>query len=264
MNTIAITRKISRNINMCQLTHINRVPININRAIEQHNTYEKTLKLLGVNVISLPQLDEYPDSVFVEDCAFVVDECAIITRPGAPSRLHEPKYLENTLAKYRKNLKYIVEPGILDGGDILRIGKEIYVGLSNRSNIAAVHQLQSYLEPHNYQVTAIPLSLCLHLKSAATVIGNRTLLVNPKWINKNDFANDIVFIDVDESENHAANAILLPCDTIVYSTSFPKTSAKLTNYGFNIVHIPTDELSKAEGAISCCSLVFKSDFYECE
>lgn len=251
----AITRKVSPAISQCELTHISRTPIDYTRAVEQHRQYENALQSLGVQVHSLPAEIDFPDSVFVEDTAFVLDECAIITRPGADSRKAEIISIEKSLAPYR-NLFYIKEPGTIDGGDILQVGKNIYVGISTRSNQQAIDQMQNFLKPFGYVVKAVSVTGCLHLKSAVTQVRNDTLLINPQWVNKNNF-HDVKFIEVASQEPSAANAVLIN-DSIIYSTSYTNTQKRLADAGIEMALVDTDELSKAEGALTCCSLIFRN------
>ncbi len=251
---LAITRAVSPSISRCELTHISRMPIDFEKLVQQHNQYENRLRSLDVEILHLPAEPDLPDSVFVEDTALVLDECAIITRPGADSRKPEIISIEKALAPYR-TLFHIKEPGILDGGDILSVGKNIFVGVSSRSNQQAIEQLQDYLKPFGYIVKGVSVSGCLHLKSAVTQVKDDTLLINPEWVNKDSFP-DMQFIDVEPSEPFAANAVFIE-DSIIYSTSYPKTQRRLENAGIKIVLSDTDEIAKAEGALTCCSLIFK-------
>jgi dimethylargininase len=203
----------------------------------------------------LPAEPDLPDSVFVEDTALVLDECAIITRPGADSRKPETESIAKILAPYRK-LFFIESPARVDGGDILSVGKKIYVGLSTRSDNHAIEQMQNYLRPYGYEVKGVAVTGCLHLKSAVTQIAKDTLLINSEWIDKNCF-DEVKFIEIDPSEPYAANAVLIG-DTIIYPTAFPKTQKRLENMGIKIVNVDADELAKAEGAVTCCSLIFST------
>jgi len=252
---IAITREVSRSIVNCELTHLARTPIDVDRACEQHAQYESALKHLGVAVLSLPEEPTMADSVFVEDTALVLDECAIVTRPGADSRKPETESITKILAPYRK-LFFIEAPARVDGGDILRVGKKIYVGLSTRSDTNAIEQMQDFLAPFGYEVNAVMVTGCLHLKSAVTQVAKDTLLINPKWVDRNLFSG-MKFIEIDPSEPYAANAVLIG-DAIIYPTSFPKTQKRLEQAGIKMVTVDADELAKAEGAVTCCSLIFKS------
>lgn len=250
---IAITRRVSPAINRCELTHVTREPIDYARACAQHKQYEDALCSLGMDVISLDAEPDLPDSVFVEDVALVLDECAIMLNPGAASRRPEVASVEKTLASYREIFR-IQPPGTLDGGDVLTVGRTIYVGLSSRSTEAAVEQLKTILEPRSYQVRAVNVTGCLHLKSAVTQVNKDTLLINPKWVSKDDFPA-MRFIEIDSAEPFAANAVLAD-STIIYPSSFPKTQAKLQAAGIRMVVVDADELAKAEGAVTCCSLIF--------
>ena len=252
---IAITREVSRSIIHCELTHLERTPIDVQRAHAQHAEYEAALKYLGVAVLSLPEEPTLADSVFVEDTALVLDECAIILRPGADSRKPETESIAKVLAPYRK-LFTIEAPARVDGGDILRVGKQIYIGVSSRSDTNAIEQIQDFLQPYGYEVHAAMASGCLHLKSAVTQVANDTLLINPAWTDKKYFAG-MKFIEIAPSEPYAANALWIG-DTILYPKSFPKTRKKLADAGIKIVDVNADELAKAEGALTCCSLIFEN------
>jgi len=253
---IAITRQVSPAINQCELTHIAREPIDYARACAQHEQYEDALRSLGIDIISLDAEADLPDSVFVEDVALVLDECAIMLNPGASSRRPEVASVEKALAPYREIYR-IQPPATVDGGDILRVGKTVYIGLSSRSTEEAVEQMKAILEPRDYQVRGVRVTGCLHLKSAITQVSNDTLLINPEWVAKENFPG-MNFIEVDESEPSAANAVLVD-DKIVYPSSFPKTQAKLQAAGIRMVIVDADELAKAEGAVTCCSLIFAAD-----
>jgi len=251
---IAITRQVCPTINQCKLTHIPRKPINYKRACAQHKQYEDALRSLGIDVVSLDAESGLPDSVFVEDVALVLDECAIMLNPGAPSRRPEVASVERALAPYREIFR-IQPPATVDGGDILRVGKRIYVGLSGRSTEEAIDQIKAILEPRSYQVRGVRVTGCLHLKSAVTQVSDDTLLINPEWVSKDDFSG-MDFIEVALSEPYAANAVLVD-GSIIYPSTFPKTMAILDKVGINLLTVDADELAKAEGALTCCSLIFK-------
>lgn len=252
---VAITRQVSPAINHCELTHIVREPIDYERACAQHRQYEDALRSLGITVISLSAEPDLPDSVFVEDVALVLDECAIMLNPGAPSRRPEVASVETALAPYRDIFR-VQPPGTVDGGDILTVGRTIYVGMSSRSTDNAIEQIKAILEPISYEVRAINVTGCLHLKSAVTQVSEDTLLINPQWVSKDDFPG-MQYIEVDPSEPYAANAVLVD-GAIIYPSSFPKTRAKLEKAGINLLAVDADELAKAEGAVTCCALIFEA------
>lgn len=252
---IAITRPVSPSIDRCELTSLERIPVDLPRAIAQHHNYEETLKSLGVKVLPLPAAPHLPDAVFVEDAAVVLDECAIITRPGADSRKPETGSVAQALAAYRI-LYSIQAPGTLDGGDVLVAGRNIWVGLSTRSNQPAIDQIQTYLEPYGYIVRGLAVHGCLHLKSAVTRLAEDTLLINPAWVDKADFQG-MKFIEVDPSEPYAANALLVG-ETVLYQPAYPKTRLRLEAAGIHPLLVDQSELAKAEGALTCCSLIFET------
>jgi dimethylargininase len=251
---IAITRPVSAAIDRCELTNLERVPIDLEHAIAQHHQYEEALKSLGVEVLALPEQPELPDAVFVEDAAVVLDECAIITRPGADSRKPETESVARALASYR-SLHTIQAPGTVDGGDVLVVGKRIWIGQSTRSNRSAIDQMQAFLEPYDYKVRGAPVSGCLHLKSAVTQVAGDILLINPAWVNRTNFPG-MKFIEVDSSEPYAANALLVG-EALLYQPAYPKTHLRLQAAGIHPILVDLSELAKAEGALTCCSLIFK-------
>jgi len=251
---IAVTREVSRSIIHCELTHLERKPIDIQRARAQHAEYEAALKQLGLAVLSLPEEPSLADSVFVEDTALVLDECAIILRPGADSRRSETESIARVLSPYRK-LFNIQAPARVDGGDILRVGGQVYIGLSTRSDTNAMEQIQDFLQPYGYEVQAVKVTGCLHLKSAVTQVAEDTLVINPAWVDKKNFAG-MKFIEIEPSELYAANALWLG-DTVLYPKAFPRTRKKLMDAGIKIVDVDADELAKAEGALTCCSLLLR-------
>src|SRR5712671_3541167 len=203
----AITRAVSPAIVNCELSFIDRKPIDLTRARKQHHAYEKLLESLGARLVSLPAEADLPDSMFVEDPAIVLDELAVVLPLGTETRRREAASLAQALAKFRK-LEHIILPGTLEGGDILRIGRKLFVGLTKRSNAEGIRQLATMLAPHNYEVITVPVTGCLHLKSAVTHLGRNTLLANRAWFGTTPLAGH-EWIDVDPAEPHAANALEL-------------------------------------------------------
>ena len=191
----AITRAVSPNINQCELTHLARKPIDFKVARTQHQHYEEALQALGYEVKTLPAEAALPDSVFVEDTAIVLDELAIITRPGAASRRPEVESIRQALEPFR-SVQTVQAPALLDGGDVLKIGKRLYVGLSTRTNREAVGQLHGIVAPYGYSAHAVEFQGCLHLKSAVTCVGECTLLINPEWVVPDGFDGiDCIAVD---------------------------------------------------------------------
>ncbi len=252
MRLTAITRQVSPRFAECELTHIERTPIDLDVARAQHREYIKTLERLGCNVIELPEEPDLPDSVFVEDTAFILSEVAVITRPGADSRKTETESIIPALSPYI-SLVHVREPGTVDGGDVLVLGKKIYVGLSTRSNQKAIDQLNELLCEYGYTVTGVELHDCLHLKSTVTRVDDKTLLINKDWVDAQHFTG-YELIEVDPSEPLAANCLSI-AESIIFPAAFPRTRAKLQERGFHVVPVDISELAKAEGAVTCCSLI---------
>jgi dimethylargininase len=249
---IAVTRAISPRFNECEITHIERTPIDVEIARAQHQQYVEALKQRGCTVVELPAEADLPDSVFVEDTAFILPEVAVITRPGADSRKPETESIIRALSPYLKLIR-VREPATLDGGDVLVLGKTIYVGQSTRSNVEAIKQLNEFLCPYGYRVAGIELHDCLHLKSAVTCVDEKTLLINKNWVDTYHFRN-FDRIEIDPSEPFAANCLPIG-ELIIFPTAFPKTHGKLEERGHNVVAVDVSELAKAEGAVTCCSLI---------
>lgn len=249
---VAITREVSSSIAKCELTHLDRTPIDLDRAREQHADYGRLLKQLGCEVIELPAEPTMPDSVFVEDTAIILDEIAVLTHPGAVSRRSETPSIAEALRPYRR-IERIEPPATLDGGDVLRVGRCLFVGASGRSNPEGIGQLRRLSEPWGYTVFAVPMQGCLHLKSAVTEVAPNTLLVHRAWIDVAPF-NGLPMIDVAEGEPDAANALRIG-DHVIFPERFPSTAARLEAKGMALQRVRLSELAKAEGAVTCCSLI---------
>lgn len=242
---IALTRDVSPSIAHAELTHIDRVPIDYERAREQHEQYRALLRELGCEVLSLPGDPAYPDCVFIEDTAVVLEELAVITRPGAESRRGEVQVVADALAPHRKLVR-IESPGTLDGGDVLVLNDRIYVGRTSRSNDAGREQLQRLT---GREVIAVDVHGALHLKTAITRLPHDTLLVNRDWVDVAPFAG---WRFIDAVEEFGANALWLG-ETVIYPAAFVETLERLQ--GLNVRTVHADELAKAEGGVTCCALL---------
>ena len=255
MGTVAILREVPQALARCELSFVARTPIDVGLARRQHAAYAQALRALGCEVLSLPALEAHPDSVFVEDTALVFDELAVLTQPGADSRRGEVESVGRALERYRP-LARITGAATIDGGDVLRIDRAVYVGRSARSNDEGIRQLGELLRPHGYSVQAVPTRDCLHLKSAVTQVAPGTVLVQPRWLAEMPFAH-LRVIEVDDGEEHAANA-LLAGEGVVYPDCFPRTRARLEGAGIAVSAVDVSELQKAEGAVTCCSLLVRN------
>jgi dimethylargininase len=250
----AIVRTPSAALQHCALTFLERQAIDVTRALEQHRAYIAALEAAGVDVIVLPAEADLPDAVFVEDTAVVLDECAVMTRPGIDSRRRETASVERVLRQVRP-VTAIMDPGSLEGGDVLRIGRTLFVGRTARTNAEGTRQLAAATAPHGYDVVPVTLTGCLHLKSAVTYAGRETVVLNPAWVDVDLFARwQCVPVHVDEPG--AANVLLLG-DTVHVAASAPLTRRKLDALGFETAALHTSEFEKAEAALTCLSLLFE-------
>lgn len=251
----AITRAVSSSLANCELSFIERKPIDLEKAREQHHAYEALLTKLGAKVVSLPEERDLPDSMFVEDPAVVLDEVAVICTLGTETRRKEAASLAGALERYRK-LAHIKLPGTLEGGDVLRIGRKIFAGLTERTNAEGIRQLAVIGSQYGYDSTAVPVTGCLHLKSAVTYLGKNVLLGNREWFQWKRFEG-FDWVDVDPAEPHAGNALAIG-EVIVFPASFPKTRARIEAKGFRVESLDISELQKAESGLTCSSLLFES------
>jgi dimethylargininase len=252
---VAITRQVSPGIVRCELTHLDRRPIDLDTARAQHRAYEERLADLGCEVRSLPPEPDLPDSMFVEDPAVVLDGVAVIARSGAQSRRPEAESIAAALESFRP-LEHVVAPGTLDGGDVLVVGRTLFVGRSSRTNPEGTEQLQTIATPHGYTVAAVEMSECLHLKSAVTRVGERILLANRAWVDTDAFGCAEI-IEVDPTEPMAANALLVG-QTVIVPAAYPRTRERLEAQGIATVALDISEVTKAEGGVTCCSLIFEA------
>jgi dimethylargininase len=266
---LALTRAVPPAINLCELTHLARAPIDYARAVEEHDRYEAALRALGCVVERLPDTPEMPDSVFVEDTAIVLDQLAVIARPGAVSRRGEVGSAIEVLRRHRP-LAFIQSPGTLDGGDVLvvlhhrasshaavRPRGTVFVGESPRTNAEGARQFADLVAPFGLDVIRVPVTSCLHLKSAVTVLpsdGDTRLLINRDWVDPSVF-NGFELIDVDPGEPAAANVLTVGA-RVLCADEHPATRGRLEARGFVTCSVPAGELAKAEGGLTCGALVF--------
>jgi dimethylargininase len=249
---IAYTREISPALADCELTHLEREAIDVVGARAEHEEYERVLVGLGATVRRLPPTPDLPDGVFVEDAAVVLDDVAVITRPGAVSRQPETTSVAAALAAHR-SLVHVQAPATLDGGDVLVAGRRIYIGLSSRTSRDAIEQLSIRLAPYGLEVVAVPFTGCLHLKSAVTCVADDLLLLNPAWVAADAFGG-YRSLAVDPAEPYAANALALG-GAVIHPLQHARTRERLESAGLRVVTVPQVELAKAESGVTCCSLL---------
>lgn len=257
MSTVALTRAVPRSIDRCELTHLAREPIDYVRAVAQHDAYEAALRRAGCRVQRLPDAPDFPDSVFVEDTAVVLAGVAVIARPGAESRRGEVAAMAAALAPHRP-LRFIEPPGTLDGGDVLVTPGRIFVGISGRTSAEGARQLGAHVAPFGFEVVPVPVQGCLHLKSAVTLLpANRRsslpILINASWVDRTVFAG-FELVEVDPAEPAAANVLAVNGD-VICAEEHPRTRARLEQRGIATLTVPAGELAKAEGGLTCCSVL---------
>ena len=253
---LVFTRAVSPKLAECELTHVDRAPIDVAKAVAQHAAYEDALRQSGLDLIRLPALPDHPDAVFVEDTALLLDGHAVITRPGAGSRTAETASTEAGLADHfeiHRSTK-----GFVDGGDILRIGQTLYAGLSSRTDAAGIRNLREIAGQLGFRVEEAKLAGCLHLKTGATFAGhdqagNPILLFHSGCVDPTQFA-DVIPEAVDADEPGAANSLRIG-DRLIFPAGNPKTAERLRNRGLNLVEVDISELEKAEAGVTCLSLI---------
>ncbi len=251
---IALTHKVSPNIVNCALTFQDRTPIDVELAVKQHDEYNDWLRRHGVKVIELDFNLDLPDSVFVEDTAVVVDEVAVATTMGVDSRRGEIPAMRQELAKYRP-VKDIAPSGNLEGGDVVRVGKRFFVGLSSRTDAAGVASLAELLKPYGYRVEGVPMRKALHLKSAVSALNEETLFINREMVDPEPFAG-YRLIDVPPEEPKSANFLKVN-GVIMLPASHPRMAELLVGLGEEVEPIDISELQKTESGVTCSSIIFK-------
>ncbi len=249
---LALTRAVSPAIGRCELSHLQRTSIDPAAAARQHDLYRAALQDLGCTIVEIPAADDLPDSVFVEDTAVVLDEVAIVARPGAQSRRPETQAVAEALMELRP-LRRIEAPGTLDGGDVLRVHRTLWVGQSERTNAAGFGQLSAIAEPLGYEVQQVPVRGCLHLKTAISAAVDGSLLVNPEWVDTTPFAR-FELVEVHPDEPFAAN-ILAVRGSVIMPAGQPRTRERLRARGVRVVEVDLSELAKAEAGVTCCSIL---------
>ncbi len=249
---IAFTRAVSPRLAECETTQAERVEVA--RAVAQHAAYEAALAKAGFAVRRLPALDDFPDGVFVEDTALLLGGHAVILRPGAASRAGETESTAAGLAD--KFTLHRLETGHVDGGDVLRIGRTLHVGISSRTDMAGIRALGELVAPLGFAVVPVPVAGGLHLKSAATCV-NGVLVHNPAWVAPHHFAGTEP-LAVAPGEPLGGN-VLLAGETLLTAADSPRTAEALAARGFKVVSLDISEMRKADAALTCMSLIGERD-----
>jgi dimethylargininase len=254
---IALTRSPGPELARCELTHLPRQPIDHELAVVQHRAYQTALRSEGLRVIELPADSAFPDGVFVEDTAVVLDEIAVLTAPTPPSRRGERTAVETALKPFLRTTR-LPKDAFLEGGDVLRVGRTLFVGLSGRTGEAGVRALDEIVRPLGYTVVPVRVTGCLHLKSAACAVDGETVLLNRGWVDVVPFTG-FRLVDVPAAEPFGANVLRLP-GVVVVSAAFPETADLVRGLGRRVVTVDVSELHKAESGVTCMSLVFTDHF----
>jgi len=250
MTRRALVRPPSPRLAEGLLTHIERVPVDVDLALRQWEGYVAALRVEGWETIEVPAAPDCPDSVFVEDTVVMYGDLAVITRPGADERKPETSGTEQTLRDLGYRIAHIDAPGTLDGGDVLKHDGTVWVGLGGRTNQAGVDQLAGHLEPLGARVVGVPLTKVLHLKSAVTalpdgtVVGFEVLVDDPTVWSR--------FLAVPEEPG--AHVVLLDQSTVLMSTSAPRTRELYEARGLRVVAVDMTEFEKLEGCVTCLSV----------
>jgi dimethylargininase len=233
-------------------TYVGYTPIDAALALRQHERYREALRECGVSVLVLDENRDLPDCVFVEDTAIVLDEVAVMMSMGAESRRREPPAIEAALRRYRP-IEQVRLPATIDGGDVVRAGRALYVGASPRTNAAGIAALREILARFGYTVAAVPVHGCLHLKSGCSALPDGRFLVNADWIDVSPLPMARL-VSVPPAEPWAGDVLAID-STIIASDAFPET-IRLLGESFRVIPVSVSEFAKAEGGVTCLSLVF--------
>lgn len=236
----------------CELTHLTRCPIDVGLARQQHAAYRRALARCGAEVVDLGPLNEHPDAAFVEDVLVALPELMILTRPGAASRRGEVDAIERHLPADRR-VERLPAPATLDGGDVLRLGRRLFVGRSTRTNDAGIAALGAIVTRHGYTVSAVDVPGALHLKTAVTAIADDLILINPAWIASEAF-DAFSAINVAEDEPFAANCLAVG-GWVILDGAHRATAARIEHAGFPVDVVDSSEFAKAEAGLTCLSVL---------
>lgn len=255
IDEFAIVRGIPNTFQDCvtlSLSH-NTPKINVELARQQHATYCNTLEQLGLKLISIEADDALPDCCFTEDTAIVFGDLAIINYPGTSSRVAETVEMEKTLARL-KRIYHLSPPATLDGGDVLKIDKKIFIGNSSRTNEEGIKQVAVIINPKGFEVIGVKIWNTLHLKSVCTYLGNGCIILAEGYLDDNIFSQYDKII-VPREEEYCANCLVVNGKVLI-PKGFPKTKTLIEAKGFSVIELETSEAKKADGALTCSSIIF--------
>lgn len=250
-----LTHVPSSNLNNCELTYLDSERIDIKKALIEHNSYCNMIKECGANVNIIEDNIDLADSVFVEDPIIVFDEVAIVTSMGVESRRKESQVLKDYFSKIRE-IKEIKLPSKIEGGDVLVIDKKVFVGLSPRTNESAIEELKNILKPYGYIVQSVKVDGCLHLKTGCTALDDKTILLNPNWVDVEVFS-DYKIINIPSDEPFGANIMKIN-EYICMNEAFPKSIELVKALGYKVKTTDISEFVKAEAGLTCMSVRYNA------
>lgn len=250
---LAMTHLPSPKLQECELTFVQSEPISLEKATLQHVAYGAMLERCGAKVMVLDENLACPDSVFVEDPIIVFDEVAVLTSMGVESRRAESASMERVFSKYR-NVERIVLPAQIEGGDVLKVGKKIFVGESPRTNRDGITALEAIIKPFGYEVIAVSVTGCLHLKTGVTALDDQTVLINSNWVDADAF-NGFTKVEVPENEPFGANVLKIG-EILCMNEAFPESISLVKSLGYRVETVNISEFVKAEAGLTCMSVLF--------
>lgn len=252
---IAIVNRPNLALERCELTFLGRESIDLETAQQQHSKYVAALRRICAQVEVLKVNQKSPDAVFVEDVAVILDELAVITSMGSATRRAEVIIMADLIAGFRKEVRHISLPATIEGGDVLRVGRTLFVGESSRTNSAGIAALGDIVRPFGYSVVAVKVHGCLHLKTGVTALNDETFILNPDWIDPAPFAK-FKLINVAADEPWGANVLRIE-NRLIVNASYPRTAERIDALGLMSEKVNISEFGKAEAGLTCMSLVFE-------
>jgi len=247
---IALVRRPADNLAEGQLTHIERVPVDLGLARTQWDGYVAALAAEGWDIVEVEPAPSLPDSVFIEDAVISFGDVAVLTSPGAPTRRDETSGAEAAVRSLGIPVHHLVLPGTLDGGDVLKIGRDVYVGRSLRTNDTGIDQLRDILAPLGYTVVPVPISKVLHLKSAVTALPDGTVIGYPPLVDDSTVFEPFLPVP----EEYGTAVVVLAQDAVLMSSAAPLSAALFAARGYRVVTVDISEFEKLEGCVTCLSV----------
>lgn len=250
MNGTVLVRAPSSRLAEGIVTYISRSPVDLALARAQHAAYAAALAQAGWKVEQAPAAEDCPDSVFIEDAVVVCEDLAVLTRPGAPARRAELAGVAEAVRSLGLRIAQVEAPGTLDGGDVLQVGRTVYVGRGGRTNGEGIRQLRARLAPLGRDVIPVPLGEVLHLKSAVTALPDGTFLLLPELVPSGLFPAVRPV-----QEEGGCHVVPLGGDRVLIAASAPRTASLLGDLGFVPVIVDITEFEKLEGCVTCLSVL---------